>query len=101
MNHVIKEIDYHIMEMTISRHSALNYNIKGKKIPVSIIEDKDLRNRKAPHQLDFYCPTDGVQFKNRFTVFSCSIFKKSSIDIKSYLINALWVALLTEIDWNL
>ena len=47
MNHVIKEIDYHVMEMTISRHSALNYNIKGKKIPVSIIEDKDLRNSQS------------------------------------------------------
>ena len=27
MNHVIKEIDYHIMEMTTSLHSALNYDI--------------------------------------------------------------------------
>ena len=56
------------------------------------MEYEDLSKRKAPHKLDFYCPTYGVQFKNRFTVFSCSIFKKSSIDIKSYLINALWVA---------
>ena len=27
MNRVTKEIDYHVMETTISLHSALNYNV--------------------------------------------------------------------------
>jgi hypothetical protein len=27
MNHVIKDIDYHLMEMIISLHFALNYNL--------------------------------------------------------------------------
>ena len=38
MNHVTKEIDYPVMAMTISLHSALNYNVieqirKETKIP--------------------------------------------------------------------
>ena len=57
MNRVIKEIDYPIMGMTISLHSALNYNVifrKETKLTPRYLHSVDGKDTGPSLRLDSY-----------------------------------------------